>query len=1291
MDLDIRTISVLAAVAYILQTFAIAFLYIKNKKYPGILWWALGTAATAIGVLLLLARDFTQSALISIILPNALIVAGALFIYVGIMRFLERREKQGLVFSVFAVFILLYFYFTYITDDINSRTVIVSVALIFYLFLTVQALLEKTPKTITATSHFIAVILFSEACFFVFRTYSVLTFAPVNSLFTPTLIQTMVFGVYFVVGILLTFGLIFMVNQRLHAEVTAAKDHFELLFDSNPDGSAIHEIVYGTSGEPIEYLLLDVNPAFEHILGLKRENVIGKTSKEAYGVDTPPYFETYSRVAETGQAVEFESFFAPMKKHFHILTYSPEHGKFATIFEDITDQKEAEEHVKRLLEEVQSEKNHLSSLIASISDEIWFADADKKFTLANPAAIREFGAGSDTINVEKLAASLEVLRPDGSPRPIDEAPPLRALRGELVRNQEELVRTPGTGELRWRQVNANPVRDVSGNIIGAVSVVRDITDVKIAEKEILQKNEELNVINEELTSTQEELHQTNDVLLANEHQLVQKNDELIALNVELSKLAAIVENSDDAIIGKSLNGTILSWNAGAEKIYGYSESEVLGKNVSILLPPSHLDDMEFILRSSETETRVKHYETQRIKKDGTLIHVSLTLSPIRDRTGKIIGASTIARDITESKQVEEKMQNTLQRFYHILSNMQYGVLLVTNENRVEFANQRFCDLFSLNDSPAALMGISQKEMLEKIRHSYVDPDDALAHIREIVRLGKTVFGEDVKMQGKQVLLRDFVPICLGGKVFGRLWIHRDITERKNLEETLRESEERYRAFFESSVDAILITAPDGSVEAANPEACRMFGLTEEEFIRGGRDAVVIPSDPRLMEALDIRARTGRFRGELNFRRKDGTIFPADDSTVLFTDRNGKTKTVTAIRDISERKHAEEALRASEEKYRNLFANMTEEVHFWHLIRDSNGRIRTWRLVDANPPTLKTWGKTREEILGKTTDEIFGPGATEHYMPVVQKIMTEGVPYSFVDYFPNLDKYFRFTSVPLGNYFITTGADITEIKKAEDEVKRKNENLNALNEELTEVQEELHQNLEELSLREQELVRSESDLKEALSEKEALLSEIHHRVKNNLTAFISLLSLEGSYEDTESGRALRKDLQNRARSMALIHETLYRTGKFSKVDMSIYLKNLVDQIAQSYGMRSDVHVGVEVNGTLSIDRATTAGLIINELVTNSFKYAFPPEFDCIKIRNEQCTIRVSLANEDGTDVLRVSDNGCGFREGFDPLTSKSLGLKLVNFLSRHQLRADIEVRSNIGTEFIFRLKNDEDDT
>jgi PAS domain S-box-containing protein len=150
---------------------------------------------------------------------------------------------------------------------------------------------------------------------------------------------------------------------------------------------------------------------------------------------------------------------------------------------EIADRKQAEEETRRLLDAVQQEKDRISSLLNSITDEVWFADTNKKFTLANPSALREFGLDqAKGIGVEQLAANLEVLRPDGSPRPVEEAPPLRALRGEIVRDQEELVRTPASGELRYRQVSAAPVRDAGGTIIGAVSVVRDISEQKRAEE-----------------------------------------------------------------------------------------------------------------------------------------------------------------------------------------------------------------------------------------------------------------------------------------------------------------------------------------------------------------------------------------------------------------------------------------------------------------------------------------------------------------------------------------------------------------------------------------------------------------------------------------------------------------------------------------------------------------------------------------------------------------------------------------------------------------------------------------
>ena len=164
------------------------------------------------------------------------------------------------------------------------------------------------------------------------------------------------------------------------------------------------------------------------------------------------------------------------------------------------------------------------------------------------------------------------------------------------------------------------------------------------------------------------------------------------------------------------------------------------------------------------------------------------------------------------------------------------------------------------------------------------------------------------------------------------------------------------------------------------------------------------------------------------------------------------------------------------------------------------------------------------------------------------------------------------------------------------------------------------------------------------------------------------------------------LQNRARSMALIHETLYRTRMFSSVDMGVYLATLVDQIAGSYSAGKSVRTLVSAEGvTLDLARATPCGLIINELITNSFKYAFPISFDCDAVRQEPCTLSVNLTLNDGMYVLRIRDNGIGLPDAFDPVAAKSLGLKLANFLAKHQLRGKFEVNKKNGTEFILQFK------
>ena len=153
-------------------------------------------------------------------------------------------------------------------------------------------------------------------------------------------------------------------------------------------------------------------------------------------------------------------------------------------------------------------------------------------------------------------------------------------------------------------------------------------------------------------------------------------------------------------------------------------------------------------------------------------------------------ANVYGRDITERWQAESLLRTTLQRFYDVLSTMYSAVLLVTNDGKVEFTNRAFSERFELEEAPADLVGLSSEDLVEKIKGAYLDPDKAVARIRDIVDRGRPVKGEEVAVRNGGTYLRDFVPLIVDGVSCGRLWIHTDITARKRDEEALREADRR---------------------------------------------------------------------------------------------------------------------------------------------------------------------------------------------------------------------------------------------------------------------------------------------------------------------------------------------------------------------------------------------------------------------------------------------------------------------------------------------------------------------
>jgi PAS domain S-box-containing protein len=251
-------------------------------------------------------------------------------------------------------------------------------------------------------------------------------------------------------------------------------------------------------------------------------------------------------------------------------------------------------------------------IIDALPAAIYTTDSEGRLTHFNPAAV-EFAGRVPQLGIDRWCVSWKLYRPDGTPLPHEECPMAVTLKeGRVVRDVEAIIERPDGSRVCFVPY---PVllRDSEGRITGGVNMLVDVTERKRAEE-------------------------------AN------------------NRLAAIVESSDDAIISKNLDGIIRSWNSGATRIFGYTAQEAIGQPVTILIPPDHVDEEPAILERLRRGERIEHYETIRRRKDGALLDISLTVSPIFDEHGKVEGASKIARDITELKRTEKALSESEQLF-----------------------------------------------------------------------------------------------------------------------------------------------------------------------------------------------------------------------------------------------------------------------------------------------------------------------------------------------------------------------------------------------------------------------------------------------------------------------------------------------------------------------------------------------------------------------------------------------------------------------------------------------------
>jgi PAS domain S-box-containing protein len=346
-------------------------------------------------------------------------------------------------------------------------------------------------------------------------------------------------------------------------------------------------------------------------------------------------------------------------------------------------------------------------LLQALPVAVYTTDAAGRITFYNEAAVTLWGCRPE-LGKSEICGSWRLYWPDGRPMQHDECPMAIAIKeqrpisgAEAVAERPDGVRVPFLAYPR-------PLFDEAGRLAGAVNMLVDITDRKKAEN-------------------------------------------------AAQRLSAIVESSDDAIVSKDLEGTIVTWNPGAERLFGYTAEEAIGEPVTMLIPTDHLDEEPEILARIRRGERIDHYETIRRRKDGSLVDISLTVSPIKDSDGRVIGASKIARGITERRQHQEQQRLLFREMNHRIRNLftLAGTIVslstrfaATPEELADAVNARLVALgrahdLTLPDIAGGAKNFDQATTLPDLAHTILAPyrtDGSL-----------TIDGPDVPVSGKPAM------------------------------------------------------------------------------------------------------------------------------------------------------------------------------------------------------------------------------------------------------------------------------------------------------------------------------------------------------------------------------------------------------------------------------------------------------------------------------------------------------------------------------------------------------------
>lgn len=1033
--------------------------------------------------------------------------------------------------------------------------------------------------------------------------------------------------------------------QEANRELSEGKERLQFILDNSPDNIFLQDL-------ELRYVWVS-RPE-----GLSIDQYLGHTDIELGNISGIPdsgreLHAIKQQILESGIGRTLEvTLDAPSGPQYFISIYEPWRNKkgqvigLAGYVRNVTEIKKAQKAAEK-------ERARLQTIIENIPVAVGETDTSGGVLLDN-GILESIWRGKHKLGSVSDYQEFKAWWPEtGEKVKPEEWPAAQALKGEASTATFDIKKFDGTkGTII---VSAKPIMNENREVVSVIWINQDITELKQTEERLNQAYEQLQIQSEELQASYEELQVHSEELQVQTEEL---EEAYASLDESEKRYCLLFTNMTEGFLlgeiicddaGKPYDYRYLEINPAFELHTGIKRELILGKTALEAfhsIPSIELEEFGKIAISGGST----HFEVYAPPADR--YYSIYSFSPEKGKFAVIFtditerkAAEEALRESEASRKVVEAVETERQRLISVLDTLPVYVILLSPDYHVSFANRFFEERFGKSEGRRCYEYLFQRTEPCENCETY-----------KALKTGSPHHWEWIGPDGHNYDIYDYPFKDSDGSLL-IMEVGIDITKRKRAQEELKKTTEILNAISQNLPDLIYAKDCQCRLVYASESVLRLLGKSENELL-GKTDAEFHP-DPELGKAVMendrlVRETCKSLITEEPTRLPDGSLKIFLSTKVPWIATDGTLLGTLGISmDVTERKQAEEALRESQFRLETVFSAIEDAI----IEYDINGKP-----VRANKAAIKAYGLSLPEL---TRDKAIEKLKITHMDNSPVKV--EELPISrALKGKPITGELYRFTNVEGKELIISTYAA---------PLFKDNKISGAVN---------LWHDITELKQAQDTLIKFEI----------ARQKEIHHRIKNNLQVISSLLDLQAekfnNKENVDCSEVLKafRESQDRVMSIALIHRELHEGEGTDKLNFSLYLKRLADNLFQTYRLENSnvsFNLDLEENIFFDMDIAVPFGLIVNEIISNSLKYAFSG--------GNEGKIQVKLRRKEDTKagnkgyVLNISDNGIGIPENVNFENPDTLGLQLVNILV-DQIDGCIKLKRNQGTEFIIRFTVEE---